>query len=183
MLGRSHRTYQSSHLSFTGRCQRTSVLYNLQPLDIVELKRHFKAAKNKTCGLDPCPTSLLKGTLDTHLLAVLDLFCASLQQGVFSDIFKTADVIPVLKKPGADDQLLSNYRPVSNLPFLSKLLERVVVERLLEHIDQLDIHETFQSAYRPHHSTETALLRVHKNFLGVQDDIASVLDKNRGVML
>ena len=65
---------------------------------------------------------------------------------------------------------------MSNLPFLIKLLERVVVERLLEHTDQLDMHETFQSAYRPHHSTETALLRV-------QDDIASVLDKNRGVLL
>ena len=65
---------------------------------------------------------------------------------------------------------------MSNLPFLSKLLERVVADRLISHIEQLDLRETFQSAYKPHHSTETALLRV-------QDDISGALDRNRMVML
>lgn len=149
---------------------------DLRPLDIVELRHLFRESNNKSCGLDPCPTNLLKDSLDAHLPAVLHLFNASLNHGVFPEAFKRADVTPILKKPGLDEQLLSNYRPVSNLQFLSKLLERVVVDRLLSHIEQLNLHEKFQSAYQSHHSTETALLRV-------QDDISGALDRNRGVML
>ena len=114
--------------------------------------------------------------MDTHLPAVLDLFGASLQQGIFPDIFKIADVTPILKRPGTDDQLLYSYRPASNLPFLSTLLEHVVAETFPSHTEQMGLHETFQSPYKPNHSTETASLHV-------QDDTAPVLDKNCRVLL
>ena len=77
---------------------------------------------------------------------------------------------PLLKKPGLDSSDLKNYRPVSNLPLLSKVLERLVLKQLLSHLAQNDLNEMFQSAYRKHHSTETAILRVCNDFLKEADD-------------
>lgn len=151
-------------------------LTNFQPVSLSELRRLITTSNNKTCGLDPCPTVLLKATLDAHEQTVLDIINGSLSYGVFPQPLNQADVKPIIKKPGLDEQVLSNYRPVSNLPFLSKVLERAVSDRLRAHMDKYDLGEKLQSAYQRHHSTETALARV-------QHDIAGALDKNRGVML
>ncbi len=67
---------------------------------------------------------------------------------------------------------LKNYRPVSNLPFLSKVIEKTVNLRLQEHLEEEGLHDMMQSAYRSAHSTETALVRV-------TNDILCALDKNR----
>ena len=80
-------------------------------------------------------------------------------------------VRPLLKKPSLDIEVLKNYRPVSNLPFISKVLEKVVATRLDRHLESNILHDSRQSAYRSGHSTETALLRVHH-------DIAAALDNN-----
>ena len=118
---------------------------------------------------------LLKQSFPAHLDAVLDIVSSSLQHGVFPACFKLADVTPVLKadKPRT---ALSSYRPVSNLPFLAKVLERIVVDRLQTHLDRYNLNETFQSAYKKKHSCESALLRI-------QNDIATSLDENKCVML
>ena len=72
--------------------------------------------------------------------------------------------------------MLFNYRPVSNLPFISKVLEKVVSARLSTHKKENNLYETFQSAYRSGHSTETALLRV-------QNDILRAIDSGKCVFL
>ena len=69
-------------------------------------------------------------------------------------------VTPLLKKPNADCEILKNYRPVSNLTFLSKILEKVVARRLFTYMSENGLHEKMQSAYRNAHSTESALLRL-----------------------
>ena len=71
---------------------------------------------------------------------------------------------PLLKKPGLDSGGLKNYRPVSNLSLLSKVFEGFVLKQLLIRLAQNDLNEVFQSAYRKHHSTETAILRVCNDF-------------------
>ena len=73
---------------------------------------------------------------------------------------KHAMVIPGLKKAGLDQNDLGNYRPISNLSFLSKLLERCAYEQITEYLHENDLMPEKQSVYRTHHSTETALLDV-----------------------
>ena len=90
--------------------------------------------------------------------------------------FKKAIVKPLLKKKGLDSENLKNFRPVSNLTFVSKVIEKVVASRLHEHINAYKLHEEMQSAYRKFHSTETALLRVH-------NDIMLAVDRGSAVVL
>ena len=109
---------------------------------------------------------------------LLNIINTSFKKGLrkFSKCLKTAIVTPLLKKTNLDTEQLKNYRPVSNIPFLSKVLEKIAVKRLLNHLQSNDLHEVNQSAYKRQHSTETALLKV-------QDDIACALDKNKAVVL
>ena len=81
-----------------------------------------------------------------------------------------------MKKPSLDKNLLKNYRPISNLPFLSKILEKVVLHKLLSHLQENNLSNPFQSAYRTGHSTETVLLRTVNDILSALDnDNISVL--------
>ena len=81
-----------------------------------------------------------------------------------------------MEKPLLDKHLLKNYRPISNLPFLSKILEKVVLHKPLSHLQDNNLSNPFQSAYRAGHSTETVLLRVVNGiFSALDDDNISVL--------
>ena len=71
--------------------------------------------------------------------------------------------MPLLKKPGLDPDNLANYRPVSNLSFLSKVLEKVIDAQLGKYRESKSLHSRFQSAYRAKHST--ALLKVQSDIL------------------
>ena len=120
---------------------------------------------SKFCALDPVPTSMLKECLPETLSSIVKIVNDSLRSGVVPDCFKRAIVNPLLKKTGLDESELKNYRPVSNLPFLSKILEKVVLKQLLCHFERNKLGEIFQSAYKASHSTETAILRVTNDIL------------------
>ena len=72
---------------------------------------------------------------------------------------------PSSKKSSLDKEIFKNYRPVSNLNFISKLLKNVVAVQLQTHLDEAGLVTAFQSAYRKHHSTESALLNIHNDIL------------------
>ena len=72
-------------------------------------------------------------------------------------------VNPILKKSTLPKENLSSYRPISNLSFISKVLEKVVASRLRSHIESDCMSNVSQSAYKQFHSTETALLKVHND--------------------
>ena len=80
--------------------------------------------------------------------------------GIVPDTFKNAIVRPILKKPNLDPNIPANYRPISLLSFLSKILERLIHSRLTEHMDFIKLDEKFQSGFKNLHSTESTLLYV-----------------------
>ena len=108
--------------------------------------------------------------------AIHTIVNASLNTGTFPKQFKTALVTPLLKKASLDQNELGNYRPISNLAFIGKLIEHVVLKRLNQHMTTNNVQDKMQSAYKQHHSTETALMRV-------QHDIVRNLDSGQCVML
>ena len=76
---------------------------------------------------------------------------------------------PRLKKTKQGTSL-SNLRPVSNLQYLSKLVERAVYDQITDHVTQSGLYPILQSAYRLGHSTETALLKIQNNILAAMDN-------------
>ena len=88
------------------------------------------SSPSKSCDLDPIPTILLKACLDVLIKPITDIINASLCYGFFPDDFKCAHVNPVLKKSTLPKEELNSYRPISNLSFISKILEKVVANRL-----------------------------------------------------
>jgi hypothetical protein len=105
----------------------------------------------------------------------------SISQGVFPDEIKIAYVTPLLKRPSLCSDYLNNYRPVSFLFFMSKLVERVVCRQLTSHLIKCNLFVPVQSAYRSDHSTE-ALLKVVNDLLLVLDNgdaaVLTLLDQS-----
>ena len=84
----------------------------------------------------------------------------------------------VLITKSLDHNVLKNYRPVSNLPFLSKIMEKTVCNRLIEYLIEYsnNLYEPFQPDYHKRNSTETAFVKLH-------NDLLMNIDSNRGVVL
>ena len=130
-----------------------------------ELLKIISDMNNTTCSSDPFPTRLLM----SHLYAIVPILQHIVNLGLTTGDFpiscKSSIVIPLIKKPGLDREMLKNYRPVSNLSFLSKVIEKVISIRILGHILDNNIVDSFQSACRAGHSCETALLRVYNDIV------------------
>ena len=140
-------------------------LSNFQPVTLDEVSKLLSQSPATDSDLDPIPTSLLKQCACVLLPTITNIINLSLSSGTFPDQFKSCSVHPLLKKPNLDKEILGNYRPVSHLSFLSKLIERIVKNRLMDHLSSYKLLNSFQSAYLKSHSTETALLSVHDHII------------------
>ena len=130
----------------------------------------------ESCEHDPIPSKLFIECLDSILPSLTDLFNSSLASGIFPQCFRSSLVTPILKKRCLGHNDLNNYWPVSNLCFFAKILEKLVLSQVSSYLNSHNLYNTCQSAYRPGHSTETALLKdVADLFLSLDKGNISVL--------
>lgn len=169
----SDKTSSSNHISAS---ETPSTLSEFEPASEEEVKRIIMSSKSKYCIQDPIPTTLLKDCLEPLLPCLTQIINLSLSQGVMPASLKKSLVVPLLKKANLDVEAFKNFRPVSNLAYLSKTVERLIAKRLKKHMDANMLHEPLQSAYKEFHSCETALLRV-------QNDILMAVDGKKCVLL
>jgi len=94
---------------------------------------------------------------------------ASLREGILPGSQNAAIITPVLKKANLDPDACKNYRPISNLTFLSKVTERLAAQQLTQYLQDCQLLPVLQSAYRRGHSTETAVLKVISDIFDAAD--------------
>ena len=107
---------------------------------------------------DPLPLSITKKNINTLTPLYHKIINISLTTGIIPPELTHAIITPILKNASLDDSILSNYRPLSQLPLLSKILEKVIYKQLISYLDYNDLFDNYQSAYRKHHSTVTSII-------------------------
>uniref|UniRef100_A0A670JAY7 Reverse transcriptase domain-containing protein n=1 Tax=Podarcis muralis TaxID=64176 RepID=A0A670JAY7_PODMU len=152
------------------------VLDHFDRISPADVDRLLRAGKPTTCPLDPCPSWLIRACPDEVRAPLGDIINLSLGIGTFPGELKEAVVRPLLKKTSLDPLDLSNYRPVSNLPFLGKVIERAAAEQLGRFLDETSALDPFQSGFRAGHGTETALV-------ALTDDLRRQLDRGGSGLL
>ena len=128
-------------------------------INVAIVSKAIDSLKPKTSyGLDGFSNKLLK-KVKTELAPVLTEICnQSIQQGIFPDLLKRAKVLPLYKKN--EDFLFCNYRPVSLLPGVSKVFERILYNQMYEYFTKLKVFYKSQYGFRQFHSTELATLEL-----------------------
>ena len=174
-----HSGFQSSTLSqgkplVEESC--ISMMDTFEPFTETDIRQLLKKSSNAFCAVDPMPTWLVKDCLDVLINPITNIVNKSLSLGVFPRSMKAALVKPLIKNHTLDCNILNNYRPVSNLTFLSKVIEKAVAFHLNKYLINNNLNESLQSAYKSGHSTETALVRV-------KNDIMMSIDQGKPVIL
>ncbi len=165
-----------SNYNTEGQSKNVPSLPTFKPATSDEVRSVIKKSSTKSCELDAIPTWLLKECIEELLPYITKIVNDSLSCGIFPTLYKEAIIRPHLKKSNLSPDELKNYRPVSNLTFISKVLERIVASRIEEHLTANELLDNYQSAYRTCYSTETALLKV-------KNDLISSLDRKKCTLL
>ena len=150
--------------------QCESSFSEFEPVSEESVSKIIMKSSDSSCDLDPLPTWMLKQTLPHLLTFITALVNLCFKTATMPEELKHGILSPLLKKIGLE-LIKKNFRPVSNLPFLSKIIEKVAVSQLVDYMLEHKLMEIFQSAYKAFHSTETALVRVLNDLLLAKDDM------------
>ena len=147
-------------------------LSKFEPTTVDEVLKIVKSFGVKCSPDDPVPATLLASSIETFVPYWVEIVNLSLEIGSM-DGMKSAVVLPLIKdlSSATDTEKYKNYRPVSNLVFVSKIIERVVEIRLDEHMVHNDLYMDKNYGYRKDHSTELLMLKV-------VNDLFESFDKN-----
>lgn len=151
------------------------ILNEFEKTDITEVTNIINKYPIKTSIQDPLPRKILKTNINDIIPTLVILINKSLESTEFPSVYKAASITPLPKNSKINKNELSNYRPISNLAFFGKVMERIIAKRIHQHLENNQLYEQFQSAYKPYHSVETALIQVTDNILCNIDDNNSVL--------
>ena len=132
------------------------------------VRKIILSRSDASCHLDPIPTWLVKKCVDIVTPIISKMINFSLDGSCIPNSWKNALVIPLIKKLDTDP-VFENFRPVSNLSFVSKIAKKAVISQLLNHCNEHVPLPTNQSLYRQFHSTETALIKVQSDILSSMD--------------
>ena len=117
------------------------------------LKQLQELSPSKACGVDGITARLLKASGDAIITPLLQIFNSSIQKSIFPSIWKVARVTPRFKDGKHD--LATNYRPISVLLIISKVLKRLIHNKMHEFVSDAGILNERQSGFRKRHSTGT----------------------------
>ena len=140
------------------------LLRKFAPMTEKQISLIIKQMKSKTCELDDIPTKTLRKILPVVCPLITKIVNTSLTNGEYSTKWKTAVVRPLLKKIGLE-LIKQNFRLVSNLAFISKIVERAMLLQLSQHCQDFNLQPDYQSAYWPDYSCETAILKISNDIL------------------
>ena len=136
--------------------KKTDKHFNFQRTTIADVERCLKGIRRlKSTGLDDLPSCLLKNSVSVMALPQAYIINLSFSTGAFPRRWKNARSVPVHKSGSTSS--LGNYRPISILPFLSKIIEKLVHQQLMKFHDENRLLSDFQFGFRPKMSIELAV--------------------------
>ena len=138
--------------------------HKFTPISAKELQETITNMPSNTCTLDIMSTARLKEVLGTILPSLAHIVNKSLNQGAFYNEWKEALVKPLVKKKSLG-AIKTNYRPVSNLQFISKIVAKVTLDQFTLHCNSNSLLSSYQSAYRKYYSCETSLAKLVNDIL------------------
>ena len=137
-------------------------------VSLIETQAILKSLKKKTSSQDPIPTSLVNLCFNKIAPIFMHIINQVIETSLFPKSLKHAFITPIIKDNSKDIDDVSNYRPVSTLSFMSKVLEKVISKQIDNHVTSNGLHATHQSAYKPFNSCETANIKI---FGDIQENI------------
>lgn len=146
-------SFQPTDISQYGRCSQS---FYLQPTSPEEVFRVLCGLKCTGPGLDLIPPSKIKLVARELSYVLATLINNIFSTGIFPSLLKQGKVVPVFKK--GDRNALGNYRPITILPFFSKLIEKLFADRLMKYLEKFNLLTPRQFGFRPKFSTELALI-------------------------
>ena len=162
-------TEQITSLTYDKRTVNVGTsLSSFKLLSYDDIMKLINASKTKSSILDPIPTHLLKECIDVLIYPIADIVNNSLREGQFPECWKCPIVSPLLKKAGLEPTF-KNYRPVSNLSFVSKVIEKAALSQYTTYAESIGMVSSNNSAYKKKNSTETLLIKIHSDILNNMD--------------
>ena len=148
--------------------ERTTASLFLEPTDEVEIKKIIRNLKEGAPGQDGITANNIKCITDHIAAPLTHIVNLSFEQGIFPEELKTASVTPLYK--AKDPMLFNNYRPISLLSVFSKIIERLMYNRLSILINKHKFFNKYQFGFRNNHSTFMALIILIENLLTALDN-------------
>ena len=147
--------------------------FHLREVSKQEVSNIIKSLKNSGAGYDGIKASLLKETFNLYAQPLVHICKLSITQGYFPEELKIAKVVPIFKS--GDPKIFNNYRPISVLPVMSKILEKLMFNRVIDFFNAKNLMYSLQFGFRKFHNTSAALLYL-------VDKIISTISSNSYVL-